>query len=186
MLNNTIEKWVTIDNFPYYKISNLGKIKNSTDKVLQNLKQSQGYNAIELYHDKDHKRFLVHRLVALHFIPNTENKPYVNHIDGNKRNNAVSNLEWVTNSENIIHARETGLNPYNYPTAGKKLEGQRKGTSSYYGVAWDKARNKWRSAVRYNNKVYKQKRFNTEIEAAVHYNNLLDELNITDRPKNSI
>jgi hypothetical protein len=70
---------------------------------------NSGYYTV--YVDKSNK--LLHRLIAETFIPNPDNLPCVNHKDGNKLNNSVDNLEWVTYSENNIHARKMGLNPYN-------------------------------------------------------------------------
>ena len=64
---------------------------------------------VGLYKNKKGKTFLVHRLIALTYIPNPENKPDINHIDGNPLNNNVPNLEWCTKTENMKHARETGL-----------------------------------------------------------------------------
>lgn len=70
----------------------------------------KGYYAgtLSTYNGK-HKSFLAHRLVALAFIPNPENKEQVNHINGVKKDNKVTNLEWVTNQENMTHSWDTGL-----------------------------------------------------------------------------
>lgn len=94
----------------YYSVSNLGNVRNdTTGKQLKTFSSNNSYCQLDLFHDTVRERVLVHRLVAIVFIPNLENKPFVNHIDGNKQNNCVDNLEWVTPSENSIHAIETGL-----------------------------------------------------------------------------
>ena len=105
------EIWCEIKDFEgLYQVSNMGRVKslkrevlgkmNSTriifEKLLSDRDNGKGYRVLELY--KDSKRYFkkVHRLVAEAFIPNPENKPEVNHIDTDKTNNCVTNLEWVT------------------------------------------------------------------------------------------
>ena len=183
MLNFDNEIWKPVIGFEnLYEVSNLGRVKNTRGLILKVHPQNSGYLQITFTLNKVRTKFLVHRLVALHFIENTGNKKYVNHIDGNKLNNCVQNLEWVTASENLLHARALGLNPYNTPTLGIKLGKY----SSYYGVSYDKSRNKWTVCIRHNKHNYHQKRFNTEVEAAMHYNWIIDEMGFTDRPKNII
>lgn len=95
-----------------YQESNYGRTKSFKHGKVKILKPSvsrNGYLYINLKSNGVHKRCLIHRLVAILFIPNPDNKPQVNHIDGNKQNNRVDNLEWVTGSENITHAYELGL-----------------------------------------------------------------------------
>ena len=95
-----------------YQISTLGKIYNTYTGYEMNPQiANTGYKMVHLsdYKQKYDKLVSVHRLVAKSFIPNPKNKPFVNHIDGNKRNNCLYNLEWVTASENTKHAIRTGL-----------------------------------------------------------------------------
>lgn len=94
-----------IKNWENYTIDEFGNVKNSkTNKYLKGALNNKGYLRVELHKNKKLKKFFVHRLVAEYFIENPLNKKQVNHKDGNKQNNRVDNLEWVTNQENRNHA----------------------------------------------------------------------------------
>ena len=174
-----IEKWKQIPNLPY-EISSLGKIRNLQGKVLKTYIQNSGYEQIKINYQGLHIHKSIHRLVAEAFIPNPLNKEYVNHIDGNKLNNTVDNLEWCTNSENILHARKTGLNPYNKPTLGLKLKPRSNNAkqSQYLGVHWDKSRQRWRAVVVLDKVKYLQKRYDSEYEAALARDECIKQHNL--------
>lgn len=108
------EVWKDVKGYEgLYKVSNTGKVKSfqrNREKFLSDKYYENGYLRASLSKNKEKKKVLIHRLVAETFIPNPENKPEVNHIDGNKKNNNASNLEWCTRCENVKHAWETGLN----------------------------------------------------------------------------
>lgn len=116
-----------------YEVSDDGLIKslpkkagrrNQPEKLSATFENYLGYMCVNLYKNNQQKQFRVHRLVAEAFIPNPDDKPVVNHIDGNKQNNSVKNLEWCSQSENTIHAFKTGLRKgmqgENHPMYGKK------------------------------------------------------------------
>jgi|SRR3989344_6731061 len=108
MTTPLIEEWkyVNIEEYTRYKVSNLGRVKSIRGFIRKLTKTNQGYLSCSLYNrnTKKNKMSSVHRLVALSFIPNPDNLPIVNHKDGNKENNTVNNLEWFSYSQNVIHS----------------------------------------------------------------------------------
>lgn len=98
------------ENIEGYEICSNGFVishKKQNKKILKGYKNTKGYLLVDL--NKNKRAVKIHRLVALAFINNEHNKPQVNHKDGNKLNNHIDNLEWVTNSENQKHAIKNGL-----------------------------------------------------------------------------
>lgn len=109
-----MEIWKDIQGYEgLYQISSCGRVKslNSKRKYMKPLHATSGYLRVQLYKNGKPHDFYIHILVAQAFIPNRENKQEVNHKDGNKENNDVENLEWVSRSENQIHAIKTNLRP---------------------------------------------------------------------------
>lgn len=117
------EIWKNIKEYEgYYQISNLGRVKSLSrnvngphgtrrikEKIRSNNKLSHGYEIIILSKFGEKKVFSIHRLVAEHFIPNPEDKPAVDHINGIKHDNRAENLEWLTHHENMEHAIKNGM-----------------------------------------------------------------------------
>lgn len=99
-----VETFVKIDGFENYEVSNLGRVRNiESGRVLKPRLHRDGYLVHGLYGYDKRKFLFLHRIIATAFIDNPEEKPCVNHIDENKLNNDLSNLEWCTVRENNIH-----------------------------------------------------------------------------------
>lgn len=119
------DDWVIIDNFPSYKINSDGIVINiNTNKVL---KQSinNGYYDVTLTKNKRHYRIKIHRLLANAFIPKIKDKPYVDHIDGNKLNNSIDNLRWVNpyeNYHNVVTEAKTKTSIIKYNKVNKSVK----------------------------------------------------------------
>ncbi len=109
MANVIKEIWKDIESIPGYKISNQGRIKSHTGKVLKTFHNSRGYVTIRISNYGNPKSITLHRIVAKAFVPNPNNLPEVNHIDSNRANNNFNNLEWCTHSQNQFHAYKSGF-----------------------------------------------------------------------------
>jgi len=150
------EIWVPVkDNLGYF-ISNKGRVKTYDDFYPKiTLDKGSGYYRVKL----NGKLYYLHRLLAQAFIPNPENKPEVDHIDGNKQNNCLSNLRWATRAENNRNV-------------GKRKDN----TSEFKGVCFDKWNGKWKARIWVDGKRKLLGYFRTKEEAAAAYEKAAREL----------
>lgn len=170
------EIWKDIIGFEgKYKVSNLGRVKSIdrtvmhttsgltqlSGKILKPGRSTNGYLTVVLYVDYKKKTHTVHRLIAIAFLGAT-GKDYVNHIDGNKENNVISNLELVTFRENVCHR---------FLTLNKK--------SKYIGVS--QSGGKWRACININNRKISLGQFHTQEEAHAAYVDASASFNIKNR-----
>lgn len=125
---------IKITGFDNYSINEYGIVKSLSrmlfngkvnyvlkEKILKNRTDSKGYEYISLRKNEKEYKFRIHRLVAMMFLSNYSEKLTVNHIDGNKKNNYYSNLECISLSENIKHAKENKLHAYGTRQHNSKL-----------------------------------------------------------------
>jgi hypothetical protein len=127
----TDEIWKIIENYESYSVSTFGNVRNDKfDRIIKPGKHTQGYFRVSLSKNNIKKMFLVHRLVALAFIENSENKKCVDHIDNNPLNNNLINLRWATNTENSRNSKKPITN-----------------TSGVKGVHFHKQKNKWSAQI---------------------------------------
>lgn len=108
-----METWKPIANTNgLVEVSNMGRVRSllsGTPKILKTQVDNKGYHRIRVAIERDKRSYKVHREVARAFLENPRNLPQVNHKDGDKNNNSVDNLEWITNKDNAHHAIENGL-----------------------------------------------------------------------------
>lgn len=193
MLNDN-DEWVDVQGFECrYQVAADGRVRSIQDNhgnyrehpLAQSKTGTVDYLYVKLFiKDKMFNR-AVHRLVAAAFCARPEGTTMVNHLDGNKRNNAACNLEWTTCSGNHKHAFQLGLRNADHVAARQR--GVKFGVGSkYHNVSWDSTRQKWKASMKDKGVSLFQKRFDAEADAAMYVNAMLDHFGISDRPRNVI
>jgi hypothetical protein len=156
-----MEVWKIIPNYEDYKVSNFGNVKSikfKKEKILKKQINNAGYYNVIFCKNGKIKNIAIHQLVAMAFLNHKPNgkKNVIDHIDENKLNNNLENLQIVTFRNNISKSK--------------------KGSSKYTGVSWNKLMNKWTTQIQINNKVKVLGYFENEFEAHLVYQNKLAEV----------
>ncbi len=147
-----METFKNITDYETYSVSNIGRVMNNkTGRILKPCLCREGYLIVDLRKTGEKKKHCrVHRLVATEFIENPDDKLCVDHIDGDRSNNNVSNLRWATHSENLTNSKISNKN-----------------TSGVKGVSFDTTRQKWRADIRIDGKNIKIGRYSTLEDAKI-------------------
>lgn len=163
-MENEVEIWKEVDGYKgRYSVSTFGNIRNNESGRLMKKHLRGGYYRVGLFIDKKQKSFNIHSLMGLNFIDKNYllKKLVVNHIDFNKNNNLLTNLEVITARENLNQKH-------------------RKSSSKYVGVSWCNSRKRWRSNIALKNYSKRLGTFDNEIEAHYAYENALKYINSPD------
>jgi len=144
-----MEEW---KKYKEYQISSWGNVKGKFGRLMKPAKTTRGYLQVNIYEEGVVKKMLVHRLVALCFLDNPDNKEFVDHIDGNILNNKVENIRWATKSQNCMNRVKASNN-----------------TSGYKGVCWNKQHQKWMAMIHLNGNNKYLGLYNTAEEASTAY-----------------
>lgn len=140
-----MEKWRSVVGFEgFYEVSDLGHVRHvkRPHRNLAPFRINSGYLIHSLQRKALKKYWLVHRIVALAFLPAVHGKLFVNHINGDKTDNRLDNLEWCTKSENMLHAFRTGLAPHQHsprPHCWRAVVASRNGKSLSFASLSDAA-----------------------------------------------
>ena len=143
------EIWKSIEGYETYSVSTFGNVRNNkTKRMIKGGINGQGRRTACFYNNKIRETISFHRIIAIAFIPNPDNKKEVDHIDNNPLNNSIENLRWTTRSENQMNRQVTNIN-----------------LSGIKGVHWCKSKQKWISRVRINGVCFHLGGFDTIEEA---------------------
>ena len=159
-----MEVFKKIEEYENYEISNMGNVRNIvTGRILKPCKNNMGYLSVTLYKNNIRKTFLIHRLVGYAFIPNPQNLTEIDHIDRIRTNNSISNLRWISKSNN-----------------NRNKTKMQNTSSKYMGVYFDKREGKYRAKIRINNKQKHIAYYDKEEEAGSAFDNYVRQHNLTE------
>ena len=158
------EEFKKIEGYENYEISNLGNVRNiDTGRFLKPSKNNGGYYHLNLNKNGTIRKLYIHRLIGLHFIPNPDNLPFIDHIDRNKTNNSITNLRWISKSNNC------------------RNKSKKQNTSSkFIGVSFHKANGKYVAQININKQNKYIGLYETEEDAGRAFDNFVKQHNLTE------